>query len=224
MIATALAKDPDDALPVRRRPRPRRAGRGRPAVARARRQPARGGRERARLELADDPGARRAATASRCQAALTSEIGERAVRRARRRRWSACARATRGPPPAGARSSCSSGEPGIGKSRLAIELAREAHAEGATVLFGRSDAESLVPYQPFVTAVQHYMAHRQTLALPAELTPELSELARLVPALRRHLPELREPIAEDARDAPLPAVRGGHARARASSPARTRRC
>ena len=35
------------------------------------------------------------------------------------------------------------------------------------------------------------------VALPAELEPELSELARLVPALRRHLPELREPIAED---------------------------
>src|SRR6478609_8297737 len=90
-----------------------------------------------------------------------------------------------------------SGEPGIGKSRLATELAREAHALGATVLYGRNAAESLVPYQPFVTAVQHYMAHRNSLELPPELAPELSELARLVPALRRHLPELREPIAED---------------------------
>ena len=65
------------------------------------------------------------------------------------------------------------------------------------MLYGRSDAESLVPYQPFVTAVQHYMAHRETLELPARARPELSELARLVPALRRHLPELREPLAED---------------------------
>ena len=90
-----------------------------------------------------------------------------------------------------------SGQPGIGKTRLAAELARQAHARGATVLYGRSDPESLVPYQPFVTAVQHYLAHRDTLELPAELAPELSELARLVPALRRHLPELRDPIAED---------------------------
>src|SRR3954451_14965672 len=90
-----------------------------------------------------------------------------------------------------------SGEPGIGKSRLASEIAREAHEAGATVLYGRSDAESLVPYQPFVTAVPHYMAHRESLELPPELEPELSELARLVPALRRHLPELREPLAED---------------------------
>ncbi len=90
-----------------------------------------------------------------------------------------------------------SGDPGIGKTRLAAELAREAHAAGATVLYGRNDAESLIPYQPFVTAVQHFMAHRDTLAFPPELAPELSELARLVPALRRHLPELREPAAED---------------------------
>src|SRR3954454_3337562 len=41
------------------------------------------------------------------------------------------------------------------------------------------------------------MAHRDTLELPPELAPELSELARLVPALRRHLPQLRDPIAED---------------------------
>ena len=53
------------------------------------------------------------------------------------------------------------GEPGIGKTRLATELARDAHAAGATVLYGRSDAESLVPYQPFITAIQHYIAHRE---------------------------------------------------------------
>src|SRR3954454_2946152 len=90
-----------------------------------------------------------------------------------------------------------SGEPGIGKSRLATELAREAHALGATVLYGRNAAESLVPYQPFVTAVQHYMAHRVSLELPPELAPELGERALPVPPLRRPLPDLREPIAED---------------------------
>ena len=53
------------------------------------------------------------------------------------------------------------GEPGIGKTRLATELARRAHREGATVLYGRSDPESLVPYQPFITALAHFVAHRE---------------------------------------------------------------
>jgi tetratricopeptide (TPR) repeat protein len=87
------------------------------------------------------------------------------------------------------------GEPGIGKTRLAAELSREAHAEGAIVLYGRCDLESLVPYQPFVTAVQHYIAQRETLTLPRELEPELAELARFIPALRRG--DGRDPIAED---------------------------
>ncbi|MBE2316513.1 protein kinase [Solirubrobacter sp. CPCC 204708] len=82
-----------------------------------------------------------------------------------------------------------SGEPGIGKTRLASELARQVHAGGATVLFGRSDAESLVPYQPFITAIQHRVAHRQTLSFPPELLPDLAELGRFIPALRRMAPE-----------------------------------
>ena len=83
-----------------------------------------------------------------------------------------------------------SGEAGIGKTRLASELGREVHAGGATVLFGRSDAESLVPYQPFITAIQHRVAHRQTLYFPPELMPDLAELGRFIPALRRHTPDV----------------------------------
>ena len=89
------------------------------------------------------------------------------------------------------------GEPGIGKTRLATELARRAHREGATVLYGRNDPESLVPYQPFIAALDHYVAHREHLDLPAELALELTEVARFVPGLRRHVPELRETLAEE---------------------------
>lgn len=45
------------------------------------------------------------------------------------------------------------GEPGIGKTRLATEAAKDAHAAGATVLYGRSDPESLIPFQPFAMAM-----------------------------------------------------------------------
>jgi class 3 adenylate cyclase len=42
------------------------------------------------------------------------------------------------------------GEPGIGKTRLAAEIARLAHRSGGTVLFGRCDERMGVPYQPVV--------------------------------------------------------------------------
>lgn len=55
---------------------------------------------------------------------------------------------------AGARSlALISGEPGIGKTRLAAELARRVHDEGATVLFGRCEEDAALPYQPFVDAL-----------------------------------------------------------------------
>ena len=45
------------------------------------------------------------------------------------------------------------GEPGVGKSRLAAEWARVAHAGGALVLYGRCDEGLGAPLQPFVDGV-----------------------------------------------------------------------
>ena len=50
------------------------------------------------------------------------------------------------------------GEPGIGKTRLAMEFMEVCEAEGALALYGRCDAETLVPYQPFVEALRRYVA------------------------------------------------------------------
>jgi DNA-binding SARP family transcriptional activator len=86
------------------------------------------------------------------------------------------------------------GEPGIGKTRLASEFARHAHRGGAIVLYGRSDAESLVPYQPFITAFEHYIAECGDGNFARELEFELRELGRLIPGLRRHVPTLLEPL------------------------------
>ena len=71
------------------------------------------------------------------------------------------------------------GEAGVGKTRLAARFAAAAHAGGATVLHGRIDEETVVPYQPFVEALRHYAAHGrdpgagQDLEALAPLVPEL---------------------------------------------------
>ncbi len=86
------------------------------------------------------------------------------------------------------------GDPGIGKSRLAAEIARRAQDAGAFVLAGRSPQEALVPYQPFVEALRHYFLGVPFSELGASAREYGSELARLVPELRRRAPELPPPM------------------------------
>jgi class 3 adenylate cyclase/tetratricopeptide (TPR) repeat protein len=85
------------------------------------------------------------------------------------------------------------GEPGVGKTRLAAEMARGVHDEGGVVLGGRCDEDLGVPYQPFVEALRYYVAHA---AEPA-LGRYPGELARLVPELAETVPGLPEPLRSD---------------------------
>jgi predicted ATPase len=89
------------------------------------------------------------------------------------------------------------GEPGIGKTRLAAELAKAAHAEGAVVLVGRCDEDLGVPYQPFVEALRQVVDH----TLPGELAGRLGryagELVRLVPELADRVPGLPASLRSD---------------------------
>ncbi len=76
------------------------------------------------------------------------------------------------------------GEPGIGKSRLAAELASASWWQGATVLAGRVAEDALVPYQAWVEALGGFLD-----ALPRQLAAELTEhdgqaLARILPGVR----------------------------------------
>lgn len=75
------------------------------------------------------------------------------------------------------------GEPGIGKTRLAKEFARRAHEQGATVLAGSCHEEVLVPYQPFVEALRHYIACCPPAELAVQVTPRRVQLAAIVPEL-----------------------------------------
>jgi class 3 adenylate cyclase len=82
------------------------------------------------------------------------------------------------------------GEPGVGKTRLAAELAGRAQAEGATVLAGRCDEDLGVPYQPFVEALRHFVTHTPAAELPARLGRHAGDLVRLVPELSEKVPGL----------------------------------
>jgi DNA-binding SARP family transcriptional activator/ATP/maltotriose-dependent transcriptional regulator MalT len=73
------------------------------------------------------------------------------------------------------------GEPGIGKTRLTSEFAREAHDAG-TVLYAGCQEEALLSYEPFVEALRHY-ARSTGLDSAAPLGPGAAELARLIPEL-----------------------------------------
>ena len=85
------------------------------------------------------------------------------------------------------------GEPGIGKSRLARELAVAAHARGSTVLQGRCDEDLRMPYQPFVEALGHLVEHAADAVLERHVDEHGGELGRLVTTFARRLPDAPPP-------------------------------
>ena len=93
-----------------------------------------------------------------------------------------------------------SGDPGIGKTRLALGFAAEAHASGANVLFGRCDEEPLTPYQPFVEALRYYVAGTAVDSLRDQLGRGGADVARIVPELRELLPDLGESVRGEGED------------------------
>jgi DNA-binding SARP family transcriptional activator len=85
------------------------------------------------------------------------------------------------------------GEAGIGKSRLAAELAALAERGGATVLFGRCDEQLGITYLPVRTALGPFLAACPAERLRALIGPQGGELARLWPELAGRLPDLPAP-------------------------------
>ncbi|MBI1818024.1 MAG: AAA family ATPase [Deltaproteobacteria bacterium] len=90
------------------------------------------------------------------------------------------------------------GEPGIGKTRLASEAALAAHADGATVLLGTCDEDTNPPYQPFVEALRHYVAHAPEAVLSAYVREHKGELTRLIPELGKRVADLPPPQVAEA--------------------------
>jgi Protein kinase domain/AAA ATPase domain/Tetratricopeptide repeat len=95
-----------------------------------------------------------------------------------------------------------SGEPGIGKSRLARELTALAEVSGATALRGECYAEGGAPYAPIAQLIQSSFVNMNN-SLPLSALA-LADLVTLAPALRARFPEARanpalDPQAEQQR-------------------------
>jgi DNA-binding SARP family transcriptional activator len=94
------------------------------------------------------------------------------------------------------------GEPGIGKSRLADELAAVARDRGARVLVGRSwEAGGAPAFWPWVQALRSHVRTAEAVALRSELGAGAGELANILPELRELFPDLPSPAALESEGA-----------------------
>jgi len=82
-----------------------------------------------------------------------------------------------------------SGEPGIGKTRLAEELATYARMRGAQVLWGRAYEWGGAPaYWPWIQMLRDYVHERDPETLRSELGSSAPVIAQIVSAVRERLP------------------------------------
>ena len=84
------------------------------------------------------------------------------------------------------------GEPGIGKTRTAQELATYAGLRGAQVLWGRSyEEQGVPPYWPWVQAIRSYVREREPEQLRSEMGAGAADIAEVVSDVRERLPDLQ---------------------------------
>jgi tetratricopeptide (TPR) repeat protein len=90
------------------------------------------------------------------------------------------------------------GEPGIGKSRLADELATTARERGFLVLWGRCwEAGGAPPYWPWVQALRTHVRASDANTLADELGEGASHVAQMLPDVVAAFPDLRPPEVSD---------------------------
>jgi class 3 adenylate cyclase len=86
------------------------------------------------------------------------------------------------------------GEPGIGKTRTAEELATYAQLRGAQVLWGRCyEGEGAPAYWPWVQIIRTYVHDREPKTLLSEMGPGAADIAEVVSEVREQLPGLPTP-------------------------------
>jgi predicted ATPase len=83
------------------------------------------------------------------------------------------------------------GEPGIGKTRLAQEVATQAQERGARVYTGRCYAgEGAPPFWPWVQIVRAYLQACDLDTVRADLGSGAAAIAQVIPDVRERLPQL----------------------------------
>jgi predicted ATPase len=95
------------------------------------------------------------------------------------------------------------GEPGIGKTRLAAEVASIARRRGAVVLWGGCQDGGSPSYWPWVQILRGCLREWGADALHDCLGSAAAELTELVPEIREQLPELPQPDRSDPERARL---------------------
>jgi len=90
------------------------------------------------------------------------------------------------------------GEPGIGKSRIADELAGRARERDVEVLWGRCwEAGGAPAYWPWVQALRVHVRETGPDALQAQIGHGAADLAQMLPELRELFPDLPEALSAD---------------------------
>ncbi len=90
-----------------------------------------------------------------------------------------------------------SGEPGIGKSRLAAYAAHAAHGDGCAVAWGACSEDLGVPYEPWIEVCSQLVEHAPAELLARYVERHGGELSRLARDLARRVPDVPAPQISD---------------------------
>jgi len=90
-----------------------------------------------------------------------------------------------------------SGEPGIGKSRLAAHAAFAAHGDGFAVCWGACSEELAVPYEPWIEVYAQVVENAPQAVLESDVERHGGEISRLARNLSRRVPTAPAPQGSD---------------------------
>ncbi|MFK7917730.1 MAG: BTAD domain-containing putative transcriptional regulator [Ilumatobacter sp.] len=91
-----------------------------------------------------------------------------------------------------------SGDPGLGKTRVAAELAAEAHADGWAVRYGRSSEALSVSYEAWIDALTDIVRQASDDLIHEHVVTHGTALFSLLPGLARRAPDTQPDAEADA--------------------------